>query len=73
VGLVLDLAASVSSDLKALYKCVIIIIMFIHRPSDVVTRLDHLTCKIVPEMTYNVSSGTLDSTIRYLFNFSLRK
>ena len=23
----------------------------------------HLTCKIVPEMTYNMSSGTLDHTI----------
>jgi len=27
--------------------------------------LGHLTCKIVSEMTYNVSSGTLDSTIPY--------
>jgi len=25
--------------------------------------LGHLTCKIVSEMTYNVSSGTLNSTI----------
>jgi len=27
--------------------------------------LGHLTCKIVPEMTYNVSSGTLNPTIPY--------
>jgi len=27
--------------------------------------LGHLTRKIVPEMTYNVSSGTLNSTIPY--------
>jgi len=27
--------------------------------------LDHLTCKIVSEMTYNVSSGTLNPTIPY--------
>jgi len=27
--------------------------------------LGHLTCKIVSEMTYNVSSGTLNSTIPY--------
>jgi len=29
--------------------------------------LGHLTCKIVSEMTYNVSSGTLNPTIPYLF------
>jgi len=28
----------------------------------------HLTCKIVYEMTYNVSSGTLNPTIPY-YNF----
>ena len=27
--------------------------------------LGHLTCKIVSEMTYNVSSGTLNPTIPY--------
>jgi len=27
--------------------------------------LGHLTCKIVSEMTYNVSSGTLNPTIQY--------
>jgi len=27
--------------------------------------LGHLTCKIVPEMTYNVSNGTLNPTIPY--------
>ena len=27
--------------------------------------LGHLTCKIVSEMTYNVSSGTLNPTISY--------
>jgi len=27
--------------------------------------LGHLTCKIVPEVTYNVSSGTLNPTIQY--------
>jgi len=27
--------------------------------------LRHLTCKIVSEMTYNVSSGTLNPTIPY--------
>jgi len=30
--------------------------------------LGHLTCKIVSEMTYNVSSGTLNPTIPYHFN-----
>jgi len=29
-------------------------------------RLGHLTCKIVSEMTYYVSSGTLNTTIPYL-------
>jgi len=28
--------------------------------------LGHVTCKIVSKMTYNVSSGTLNSTIPYL-------
>jgi len=28
-------------------------------------RLGHLTCKIVSEMTYNVSSGTLNPTMQY--------
>jgi len=28
-------------------------------------RLGHLTCKIVSEMTYNVSSGTLNPTLPY--------
>ena len=32
--------------------------------------LCHLTCKIVSEMTYSVSSGTLNPTILYLL-FSL--
>jgi len=28
--------------------------------------LGHLSCKIVSEMTYNVSSGTLNRTIQYM-------
>jgi len=34
--------------------------------------LGHLTCKIVSEMTYNVSSGTLNPTIPYLQHGRLR-
>jgi len=33
--------------------------------------LGHLTCKIISEMTYNVSSGTLNPTIPYNMLFSL--
>ena len=33
--------------------------------SAIVIWLGHLTCKIVSEMTYNVSSGTLNPTIPY--------
>jgi len=33
--------------------------------------LGHLTCKIVSEMTYNVSSGTLNPTIPYHTKISL--
>jgi len=32
---------------------------------DTVSWLGHLTCKIVPEMTYNVSHGTLNPTTPY--------
>ena len=38
-----------------------------HRPSVLGhCWLGHVTCKTVSEMTYNVSSGTLNSTIPYL-------
>ena len=30
----------------------------------------HLTCKIVSEMTYNVSSGTLNPTVAYHVDLS---
>jgi len=34
--------------------------------------LGHLTCKIVSEMTYNVSSGTLNPTIPYHLRLTCR-
>jgi len=33
--------------------------------------LGHLTCKIVSEMTYNVSNGTLNPTIPYHVNVNV--
>jgi len=43
-----------------------------HRPSVLWhCWLGHVTCKIVSEMTYNVSSGTLNSTIPYHLGVSM--
>jgi len=43
----------------------------IHRPSVLWhCWLGHLTCKIVSEMTYNVSSGTLSSTIPPCYHYT---